>query len=128
MFTLSSGRRSPTRGMTLLELIVVITIIGLLISMVAPKVVKWLGYGQQTAAQHDVQAIVHSSMMEYSATGKYPEEVENIDFDELPVDPWDRTYLYEVTPDGPRAWTYGRDGEPGGEGDDEDIFWPPEKD
>ncbi len=120
MFTLSSGQRPRAQGMTLLELIVVVTIIGLLISMVAPKVVKWLGYGRHTAAAHDVQAIVNAALMEYTAKGRYPEEEDTIGLDRVPVDPWGRPYLYEVTSDGPRAWAFGRDGE--------DIYWPPEED
>ena len=43
----------------------------------------------------------------------------------LPLDPWGREYLY-VPPGSPLArpwiWTFGRDGRPGGEGEDEDIW------
>ena len=36
-------------------------------------------------------------------------------------DPWGRTYLYELTPHGPRVRTLGRDGEVGGCGLDADF-------
>jgi general secretion pathway protein G len=43
----------------------------------------------------------------------------------LPVDPWDRPYRYELPTDGeerPRVYSYGEDGQPGGEGADADIM------
>jgi general secretion pathway protein G len=42
----------------------------------------------------------------------------------VPLDPWRRPYLYAPTDEHcrvPRVWTFGRDGAPGGEDDDQDI-------
>ena len=40
-------------------------------------------------------------------------------------DPWDNPYVYEINPNDPNSYmliSYGRDGKPGGEGYDADIF------
>jgi len=124
METRSTASRRQ-RALTLLELIVVITIIGILMSMVAPRAVRWLTRGRFIAAEHDLQAIVKAATMHFTETAIYPDAIDAVDLDRTPVDPWGRPYLYEVTDDGPRAWTYGRDGEPGGDGEDGDVFWPP---
>lgn len=43
----------------------------------------------------------------------------------VPLDPWGRAYLYvpPASPLGrPSVWTWGRDGRPGGEGEDQDVW------
>ena len=48
--------------------------------------------------------------------------------DGLPLDPWDRDYHYDppTTPKGtPRVYSYGKDGKPGGTGEDADIVNEP---
>jgi general secretion pathway protein G len=84
---------------------------------------------------HDIR-FIESACEAYSIDndGVYPSALEQILMPDpdtigylrstsLPRDPWGRAYLY-AAPDehcrDPRIWTYGRDGLPGGEGDDAD--------
>jgi len=72
-----------------------------------------------------VRAIVNAAKLQYTRQGRWPEDIDSVEFEpKPPTDPWGRPYHFELTEDGARAWSYGRDGEPGGEGEDADISWP----
>ena len=55
-----SARRHGRRAFTLLEMIVVVTIIALLAAMVAPRTLKWLGKSQQTVAQAEASKLAQT--------------------------------------------------------------------
>lgn len=64
----------------------------------------------------------------HQATGRYPERLADLKLDmrldeagEL-VDPWGRPYQYRVEGDGYTLFSLGRDGQPGGDGLDADLF------
>ena len=128
--------RSQEAGFSLAELMVVIVIIGLLVTLVVPNVIQRLGFAQRSKAEVDIQSIA-SALDEYAIMNgnKYPESLEElVTLDEngntflkarkLPLDPWKNEYLYDPPGPGenrPRVYSYGKDGVPGGEGDDADI-------
>ena len=134
----SAAGRTGTRkrqGFTLLELIVVITIIGLLGTFVVVKVQTVIPETQKTKIKHDLEAIVEAAEMYYYMNGSYPTSLDELssgkteDGDptiglEKTADPWNNSYEYELVEGKPKAHCYGKDGELGGEGDDTDYEYP----
>lgn len=129
-------RNASRAGFTLAELMVVIVIIGLLATLVVPNVVAKLGRANIVKARADINSIA-GAVTEYAIDngGKYPETLDQLiqpdqsghtylDLEKEPMDPWGNPYQYEPPPSGQqkfRVISLGRDGSPGGEGDDADI-------
>jgi general secretion pathway protein G len=127
-------------GFTLLELLVVIVIIGLLAGYVAPRYFSHVGKSEvQVAkaqidslekalelyrldmrrfpsAEQGLKALVEKPANEPNWKGPYLRKA-------IPPDPWGKPYLYRQP--GTRhefdLVSYGRDGKPGGTGEDADI-------
>lgn len=130
------ARQSARAGFSLAELMVVIVIIGLLSALVVPNLIAKFGFAQGSAAKVDVQTIA-TALDEFAMRngGQYPDSLEMlVTPDEngytflkarsLPKDPWGNEYQYEPPFSGePRArvFSFGKDGAPGGSGDDKDI-------
>jgi general secretion pathway protein G len=122
-------------GFTLAELMVVIVIIGLLATLVVPNVVRRLFAATRAKAEADISTI-SQSLEEYAVQnmGRYPETLEvlvtpdenghtYLNRETVPTDPWGNAYVYEPPQGGRKAnlISYGKDGVPGGDGDDGDI-------
>lgn len=130
------ARARSRAGFTLAELMVVIVIIGLLATLVVPNVVGKLARANVTKAKADIVSIA-KAVEDYviDNNGRYPDGIEALvqenDMGEsylkqttVPKDPWGNPYMYEPPPSGSRKFrvvSYGKDGTPGGEGDDGDI-------
>src|SRR5712671_2406989 len=69
--------RRARRGFTLAEMMVVIVIIGLLMTLVVPNIIRRFFQAQNVKAKTDIVAIMHS-LDEYAInnSGKYPESLE----------------------------------------------------
>ncbi len=134
------GRIAGRRGFTLLELLVVIVIIGLLVGYVAPRYFSQVGKSevQVTRAQIDafekaldqyrldvrrfpstqqgLEALVTRPANEANWNGPYLKKA-------VPLDPWGKPYVYRAP--GEKAefdlLSYGKDGQPGGSGENADI-------
>jgi len=129
-------RRTARAGFTLAELMVVIVIIGLLATLVVPNVVQKLFVANKAKAKADIVEIANA-VNQYAIQngGRYPDSLEALvtedsngftilDRDTIPVDPWGNEYRFEPAPSGTqkfRVISYGKDGIPGGEGDDADM-------
>jgi general secretion pathway protein G len=136
MATRSTHRTAARAGFSLAELMVVIVIIGLLATLVVPNVVRKLGKANTTKAKADIVSIA-KAVEDYviENNGRYPDSIEAlIQEDEkgesylnkstVPKDPWGNPYVYEPPTSGSRKFrvlSYGKDGVPGGDGDDADI-------
>ncbi len=123
-------------GFSLAELMVVIVIISLLATLVLPNILGKLAQAQVAKAKADINTI-DQGLTDFAVLNgnRYPESLEVlVTPDEngftffkqrpLPDDPWDNPYVYEPPSPGeprPRIVSYGRDGEPGGEGYDSDL-------
>ena len=132
--------QGKTRGFTLLELLVVIVIIGLLAGYVAPRYFSQVGRSEIQVAKAQIESLEKALDQYRLDTRRYPSAEEGLQAlvskpenaagwngpylkKAVPADPWGRPYAYR-TP-GQKSeyevFTYGRDGKPGGTGDDADI-------
>ena len=129
-------RALAKKGFTLLELIVVITIIGLLGTLVITKVAPILMRANKTKITSDMKTIYNTAKIIYATSGSWPDSIEEMvdrtdddgneleGLDEMPKDPWGGEYEYKRI-DGKIVITcLGRDGRAGGEGDDQDYQYP----
>ncbi len=121
------GRRRQ-RGMTLVEIMVVITIIGLITAAVAVAVMPQLGRARVDRAKSDIKSIESALDLYKMKKGSYPDTaaglnavVQSGDLKELPMDPWNQPYMYMLEGGRPVIVTYGADGQAGGEDENADI-------
>ena len=121
-------KRRSLRGMTLIEIMVVITILGLIASAVVIAVIPRLEEARRSRAELDIKSIESGLKLYYARKGNYPDTgtglkalVDMQILDTLPKDPWGNDYVYTKEGNQPVITSYGRDGAPGGEGPDADI-------
>ena len=131
------------RGFTLIEVLVVITILTILAALIVPRIMDRPDQARQVAARNDIRAIESAFNLYRLDNGVYPSTEQGLSslvqkpdvgviprnwksggyLDRLPKDPWGKDYQY-ISP-GVQGdidiFTYGRDGQPGGEGYDADI-------
>ena len=141
----TNQKRRRERGYSLLEVLIVLTIIALIAALVGPRLMQQLDRSKQTAARVQVRAISAAIETMRLDLGRYPTNEEGIallnappqgvDADlwrgpyldaETPVDPWGGAYVYEAPQadfERPRVASLGADKEPGGEGLAEDIVF-----
>jgi len=132
-------KASDEKGFTLIELLVVLVILGLLAALVGPNIFKNLGKGQAGAAKAQIELLGQALDQFRLDVGRYPSTQEGLNalvtnpgIDNwqgpylkkgLPNDPWGRPYHYQ-SPGSHGEYdlvSYGKDGSPGGEGEDKDI-------
>jgi general secretion pathway protein G len=130
--------RAVARGMTLIEILVVLVILGLIATAVAVNVVGQAGRARVDRAKTDVQRIASDGIEAYKVMrGRYPSTEEGLKLliDEKFLkanseggklqDPWGRDYVYlmpgQAHPDAFDVKSYGADGQPGGDGENADI-------
>ena len=126
------------RGMTLIEILVVLVILGLIATAVAVNVVGAAGKARTDRAKTDVQRIASDGVEAFKVMrGRYPSTEEGLKLliDEKFLkpnspegklkDPWDREYIYlypgQAHPDSFDVKSYGADGQPGGDGENADV-------
>ena len=116
------GVGSRRRGFTLLELLVVMVIIGLLAAFVAPRYFGQLGKSEVKAAMAQVN-LLQKALDHYRLdTGHYPNTDQGLAA--LVVRPqnepkWAGPYLTKAVP--PDPYSFGKDGQPGGTGENADV-------
>ncbi len=133
------------RGFTLIELLVVLVIIGILAGYIGPKIMGHPEEARRTKAALQIQGIETAlkiyrldngsypsteqglqALIEPPASGKLPPKWRDggyLEKGKLPKDPWNNefAYLSPGTHGDYDLYSYGPDGESGGEGDDADI-------
>src|SRR5437762_1263651 len=124
--------RHRRSAFTLLEMVVVVTIIALLAVMIAPKLLGRIGRTKHNIARSEVATIASQLSMylvdhgmttppsDLELNALVPEYFKQSDL----KDPWGREYLLVIPGESGEAWdvvSRGADGEPGGEGENKDI-------
>jgi len=117
------------KGFTLLELLVVIVIIGLLAGYVAPRYFSQVGKSEVQVARAQIDALEKAIDQYRLDNRRYPTSEEGLAAvapymkKTVPNDPWGRPYVYQIPGDKAdyTVLSYGRDGKPGGTGEDADI-------
>ena len=122
------AQRASARGMTLIEIMVVITILGLIAAAVGVAVVPQLNKAKVDRAKMDIQTIQGALKLYYTTKGKYPDTGDGLQalvngkqLEVLPKDPWSNPYIYTLENGKPVVSSYGADGTAGGQDDDADI-------
>jgi general secretion pathway protein G len=129
------------QGFTLIELLVVLAILGLLIGLVAPQVMKYLGRARSDAARIEIQNIAAALDLYRLDMQHYPSQQDGLQAlvqtpsgttgwngpylrqTKLPVDPWGRPYVYKIPGEHGEydLYTLGADNAPGGTGENQDV-------
>ncbi len=141
LLSILRGRRGRSlrrgeSGFTLIEILVVITIIGLIMALVAPRVLNYLGEAKVKAAKIQIESFVSTLDLYYLDTGRYPSTSEGLEAlvqrpagvegwngpylkgGFVPNDPWGRPYVYRMPGEHGTfdILSYGADGQEGGRG------------
>jgi general secretion pathway protein G len=139
MTTQSPSRRS--RGFTLIEIMVVLVIIGVLGALIVPNLIERIDDSKVTAAHTDINQLMQALKLYKIDNQRYPTSEQGLEslvrkptsgpippnwktyIEKLPNDPWNRPYQFlnpgvkgEID-----VFSYGADGQPGGEGKNADI-------
>lgn len=124
-----------SRGMTLLEIMIVLAIIGSILAAVGPRI-----FGKQDKAKVQEAKLIMSNItsslnMYYTDCGKYPETLESLVaadsscsnwgpepyMRKIPTDPWGAAFIYSVEGSSYTLKSYGKDKKEGGDGYGKDI-------
>jgi general secretion pathway protein G len=138
-----SLRQGFARGFTLIEIMVVVVIMGILASLVVPKLLSRTGESKVAAARVDIATVMQALKLYKLDNQRYPSSEQGLQalltkptagpaangwkaggyLEKMPKDPWGGPYQYlspgikgEID-----VFSLGADGQPGGSGDDADI-------
>ena len=134
-------KRSGDAGVTLIEMLVVVTIIALFAMLVAPSMFKNVDKANAVAARAQINNFEQALMQYKLATGTFPTTEQGLEAlrtrpanvnqwegpylrKEIPLDPWKHPYLYRYPGehgDEPDIISYGADGQAGGDGINADV-------
>ncbi len=131
----------PPSGLTLIEILIVITIIGILASVVVPNLMNKPDQARVVASKQAISSLVQALQIYKLDNYDYPTEQQGLEalikkptidpktlnwagpyIDKVPLDPWGNNYLYKRdSNDGVEVVSYGADKRIGGEGINADI-------
>jgi general secretion pathway protein G len=133
-------RHGGARGFSLIELLIVMIILGLLASLVGPRLFQHVGQSKQKTARAQIELLGTALDAYRLDVGKYPTTEQGLAAlrqapagvekwngpylpRDVPADPWGNVYVYKSPGDqGPYdLYSLGADGRVGGEGEDKDV-------
>ncbi|MGZ3747344.1 MAG: type II secretion system major pseudopilin GspG [Pseudobdellovibrionaceae bacterium] len=123
------------KGMTLIEIMIVIAILGGLMALLAPKFLGQKDKANVGQAKIQMGQIANALSMYYNDCGKFPQSLDNLVKPDAncanwgpeaylkkdPVDPWGHAYVYELNGSEYSLKCLGKDGREGGSGFAADI-------
>jgi len=132
------------RGFTLIELVVVIIVLGLLAGLVGPRILGRVSEAKTTTARTQIDLLAVALDSYRLDNGSYPTTEQGLEAlrdrpvrepvsanwkgpylrKAVPLDPWGQPYIYTAASTQAAAFelrSLGKDGKPGGEGEDADI-------
>jgi general secretion pathway protein G len=134
-----------TEGFTLIELLVVLAVISVLASLVGPMVFRNVGDAKITGAKAQIELLGLALEQYRLDNDNYPSTAQGLEAlrappagepaarnwrgpylrNPVPPDAWGRPYVYlspgTSHPESYDLLSYGRDGQPGGQGEDADV-------
>lgn len=133
--------RKSERGVTLIEMLVVVVIIGLFVGLVSVNMFKKADDAKRTAAKAQIANFMQTLGLYKLDVGTYPSTDQGLKAllvkpenggnwngpyltKDIPLDPWGNPYQYKFPGDHgdePDVISFGADGQPGGEGNAADI-------
>jgi general secretion pathway protein G len=137
---MSKAIRKKERGFTLIELMVVVIIIGVLAALVGPKLFGKVSTAKLKATKAQIELFGTALDALRLDVGRYPSTEEGLRAlrerpsgmeawkgpylpKEIPSDPWGKAYIYRSPGEHGDydLFSYGLDGAPGGDGENEDV-------
>jgi general secretion pathway protein G len=131
---------SRKTAFTLIELMVVIVILGLLATVIVPRILNRPEQARRMKAKIDIRNTESALALFKTDTGRFPTTSEGLQIlvsdpgikgydpdgylDKVPHDPWGNKYIYIAPGTHGKDYdleSYGKDGEDGGTGDNADI-------
>ena len=135
------------KGFTLIEIMAVVLIMGLLAGIVGTVVVNQIDQARTQTARAQIKQLESALTFYQMDNGRFPTSDQGLvslvekpsgapeprnyrpggylQGGVLPLDPWSNAYQYvspgQHNPHSFDLWTYGSDGQPGGEGADQDV-------
>ncbi len=139
---MTRNRRRAQAGVTLIEMLVVVTIIGLFVALVGPNLWRTSDRARVTAAHSQIENFMTALGTYKLDTGTFPTSEQGLQAlrvkpdgvnqwngpympKDIPRDPWGHDYIYKYPGehgDEPDIMSYGLDGQPGGDGMNADIL------
>ncbi len=136
-----SRKRRGQAGVTLIEMLVVVVIIGLFVALVGPQIFGQADKAKITATKAQLQQFMTALGTYKLEVGTFPTTEQGLQAlrvkpegvnawagpylqKEIPKDPWTHDYVYRFPGehgDEPDIISYGADGQPGGDGINADI-------
>jgi general secretion pathway protein G len=136
------NRKPAEAGVTLIEMLVVVTIIGLFVALVGPQLFKRADAAKVTASRSQIESFMTALGQYKLDTGTFPTTEQGLVAlrvkpnemeqwagpympKDVPKDPWGHDYVYKFPGehgDEPEILSFGADGQPGGEGINADIL------
>ena len=111
---MAERRAHGESGFTLVELLVVLAILGLLVAVATPQVLKYLGKAKNDTAQIEMKSLSTALDLFMIDVGRYPTQDEGLQVlisnasnlnawhgpylkaNAVPLDPWGRPYQYRI--------------------------------